>query len=194
VTEEEINSPKASDDEAILQQQYLRAMSSFEGILLGQMEVKSKLSDRINYSIRAGLVILSMVAISILTLLIMLSTQINRISTVVGDMNDHFTSVSVKMENIRDSTLAMESQVALLSDIEQYTTIMNQEMDSITSNMNAMEYSISDIDQRFRSVHFAIDHISQTIHHMNGEVQMINYEMHRMSEPARSINRFLPIP
>lgn len=194
MTEEEINSPKASDDEAILQQQYLRAMSSFEGILLGQMEVKSKLSDRINYSIRAGLVILSMVAISILTLLIMLSTQINRISTVVGDMNDHFTSVSVKMENIRDSMLAMESQVALLSDIEQYTTIMNQEMDSITSNMNAMEYSISDIDQRFRSVHFAIDHISQTIHHMNGEVQMINYEMHRMSEPARSINRFLPIP
>lgn len=194
MTEEELNSPKASDNEAILQQQYLRAMSSFEGIILGQMEVKSKLSDRLNYSIRAGLVILSMVAISILTLLIMLSAQINRISSVVGDMNDHFTSVSVKMENIKGSMLAMESQIALMSDIEQYTTIMSHEMDSITSNMNAMEFSISDIDQRFRSVHFAIDHISQTIHHMNSEVQMINYEMHRMSEPARAINRFLPIP
>ena len=194
MTEEEINNPKASSDEAVLQQQYLRAMSSFEGIILGQMEVKETLSNRLNVSIRAGLVILSLVAISILTLLIMLSSQINRITEVVGGMNEHFISVSAKMSDIKDNVVAMESQVALMSDIEQYTTIMSQEMDAITSNMNAMEASMIGIDRRFRSIHKTIDGISVTIGQMNNEVQKINYEMHRMAEPARAVNRFFPIP
>lgn len=194
MTEEEINSPTASQDEAVLQQQYLRAMSSFEGIILGQIEVKNKLGDRLNFSIRAGLFILSIVAISILTLLIMLSSQISRITDVVSDMNAHFIAVAVKIDDIKGNVVAMESQISLLSDIEQYTTIMNQEMDSITSNMNAMEASITDIDEEFSSMHQMMGNISYTIRQMNTEVQVINQEMHRMSEPARTINKFFPIP
>jgi len=194
VTQEEIENPKASDDDIVLQQQYLRAISSFEGILLGQMKVKSDLSDRLNLSIKAGLVILSIIAISILTLLLMLSSQVTRISDAVGSMNTHFTSVSRKMNHIQDSVLAMETQIALLSDIEQYTTIMNQEMTNITSNVHAMESSVSQIDDQFRSIRYMIQDISTSIHHMNGEVQTINYEMDRMSEPAKNFNRFFPLP
>ena len=57
--------PRTSSDETILQQQYLRALSSFEGIVLSQIDVKNKLGDRLNYSIRAGLIILSVIAFSI---------------------------------------------------------------------------------------------------------------------------------
>ena len=194
MTEEEINNPKASDNEAVLQQQYLRAMSSFEGILLGQMEVKTKLGDRLNTGIRAGLVILSLVALSILILLLMLSTQISRITDVVHDMNSHFTAVSAKMDDIKDNVVAMETQVALMSDIEQYTTVMTQEIESITGNMNAMESSITDIENQFTSMRNMIGDISISIRHMNTEVQVINHEMNRMSEPARSINKFIPLP
>ncbi|MGD2083050.1 MAG: hypothetical protein PVF91_08795, partial [Chromatiales bacterium] len=70
--------PKASTDEAILQQQYLRALSSFEGIILGQIDIKNKLGNRLNYSLRAGLIILGVIAVSILVLLLTLSTQITR--------------------------------------------------------------------------------------------------------------------
>jgi uncharacterized protein YoxC len=158
------------------------------------MEVKNKLGDRLNYSIRAGLVILSVVALSILILLIMLSAQVSRINDVVHDMNSHFTAVSVKMSNIRSNVVAMEEQVALMSDIEQYTTVMTQEMDAITSNINAMESSVTEIEQQFNSVRQMIGDISITIAHMNGEVQVINHEMNRMSEPARAINKFFPMP
>ncbi len=194
MTEEEINSPKASNNEAVLQQQYLRAMSSFEGIILGQIEVKNKLGDRLNYSIRAGLFILSLVAMSILILLLMLSSQVSRISHVVGDMNVHFIAVSAKMDDIKNNMVAMESQVALMSDIEQYTTVMSQEMDEITSNINAMEYSVMGIDHQFTDMHQTINNIAITIRQMNSQVQVINYEMNRMAEPARSINKFFPIP
>ena len=194
MTEEEIQNPVASQDEAVLQQQYLRAMSSFEGIILNQMEVKNKLGDRLNQSIRAGLVILSIVALSILILLVMLSSQINRITDVVIGMNKNFVSVSAKMDDIKSNVVTMEAQVALMSDIEMYTTVMNQEMAMVTANTNAMEDSISEIENQFSDIHRMISDISVTIGHMNGEVQIINHEMHRMSEPARTINKFFPMP
>jgi len=194
VTEEEIQNPKASDNEAVLQQQYLRAMGSFEGIILSQMEVKNKLGDRLNTSIRAGLVILSLVALSILVLLIMLSSQINRISDVVADMNSHFMSVSSRMEDIKSSVVAMETQVALMADIEQYTTVMNHEMHFITTNTDAMEKSVAAIEDQFGDIQHQIKDISTSIGFMNNEVQVINYQMHRMAEPARTLNKFFPIP
>ena len=91
---------RTSSDDAILQQQYLRALSSFEGIVLSQIDVKNKLGDRLNYSIRTGLIILSVIAFSILVLLLTLSSQINRISSVVGAMNTHFSAVSLRMDEI----------------------------------------------------------------------------------------------
>ena len=194
MTEDEIRNPKASDNDAVLQQQYLRAIGSFEGIVLGQIDVKNRLGDRLNYSIRAGLVILSLVALSILILLIMLSSQVNRISDVVVGMNKHFASVSVKMDSIKDNVIAMESQIALMSDIEEYTTIMNSEMERVTDNTQAMNSSVADIYQQFSDLRGMISDISVTIHHINGEVQYINYEMDRMSEPARTMNRFIPFP
>ena len=194
MTEEEIQNPKASDNEAVLQQQYLRAMGSFEGIILSQMEVKNTLGDRLNTSIRAGLVILSLVALSILVLLIMLSSQINRISDVVNDMNSHFTSVSSRMDDIKSSVVAMETQVALMADIEQYTTVMNHEMHFITTNTNAMDKSVGAIEEQFSDIRLQIKDISTSIGFMNNEVQVINYQMHRMAEPARTLNKFFPIP
>lgn len=192
MTEEEIRNPKASNNDAVLQQQYLRAVGSFEGIVLSQIDVKNRLGDRLNYSIRAGLVILSLIALSILILLIMLSSQVSRISDVVLGMNHHFASVSVKMDKIKDNVISMESQVAFMSDIEEYTTIMNQEVERITDNTQAMNTSVTDINQQFRDIRSMISDISVTIQHINGEVQYINYEMGRMSEPARTLNRFLP--
>jgi len=194
LTEKEIQSPRASDDEAVLQQQYLRAMSSFEGIILGQIKVKNDLGNRLNKSIRAGLVILSLIAFSILILLLMLSLQVNRITNIVGDMNEHFTSVSVKMADIKVNMHAMESQVALMSDIEQYTTIMNSEMINIASNMNSMDSSVEMINEQFGSIRQMISGIAVITGQMNSEVQQINHEMHRMSEPARSINKIFPMP
>ena len=194
MTEDEIRNPKASDNDAVLQQQYLRAIGSFEGIVLGQIDVKNRLGDRLNYSIRAGLVILSLVALSILILLIMLSSQVNRISDVVVGMNKHFASVSVKMDSIMDNVVDMESQIALMSDIEEYTTIMNNEMERVTDNTHSMNSSVTDIYQQFSDLRGMISDISVTIQHINGEVQYINYEMDRMSEPARTMNRFLPFP
>lgn len=189
---EELINPKASADEEVLQQQYLRALSSFEGIVLGQIEVKNTIGNRLNVSIRAGLIILSMIALSIFVLLMMLSIQTTRISGVVESMNHRITAVSTKMEGIRTNMLAMENQVALMSDIELYTTIMTQEIDGITNDMHAMEQSVRRINNQFGGVRERISAIAVSVGQMNFEVQAMQSEVRRMAEPARTFNRFFP--
>lgn len=193
MAEEQLNA-KASSDEAVLQQQYLRALSSFEGIVLSQIDVKNKLGDRLNYSIRTGLIILIVIAFSILVLLLTLSSQINRISGVVGNMNTHFTAVSGRMDQITLHMASMERQVALLDTIDDNTTIMQREMVVITNDMDSMYASVSDISTQMSGTQASVGSIALTINLMNLEVQAMSNEMHRMAKPARTINKLFPFP
>ena len=186
--------PRASSDEAVLQQQYLRALSSFEGIILSQIDIKNKLGDRLNYSIRTGLIILGVIAFSILVLLLTLSSQINRISGVVGDMNDHFTSVGDRMNQVRIHMIAMEKQMALLESMSANTAAMDQDMTAIEAELAAMEQSFDGIRQNVTAVRNTLGPMTITMDRMNAEVQAMSHDMSRMAQPARSFNKMFPFP
>jgi hypothetical protein len=70
---EEHRPPRPAGEDAVLQQQFRRALSSFEGIILSQIDIKNRLGDRLNYSIQAGIIILGAIAVSILVLLLTLN-------------------------------------------------------------------------------------------------------------------------
>jgi len=186
--------PKASSDDEVLQQQYLRALSSFEGIVLSQIDIKNKLGDRLNYSIRTGIIILGVIAFSILVLMLTLTSQINRISGVVADMNNHFSSVAQQMNRIRSHMMAMEQRVALLGPIETDTAVMKAEMDAIGKDLDIMQSSVEGIGQHVGAVRTNIGNIALTIDTMNLEVQAMSGEMHHMAKPARSMNKMFPFP
>lgn len=184
--------PRASADEKILQQQYLRALSSFEGIVLSQIDVKNALGDRLNYSIRAGLVILFIIAFSILVLLLTLSSQINRISDIVGAMNGHFSSVSLRMDDITEDLVAMEQQMALMRTVEENTSVMQNEIAIIGDNTADIRGSLGDVGRQMRGTLANVENIAVTMNAMNTEVQTMSAEMHRMAKPARTLNRMFP--
>ena len=186
--------PRASADDTILQQQYLRALSSFEGIVLSQIDVKNKLGDRLNYSIRAGLIILSVIAFSILILLLTLSSQITRISHVVGAMNTHFSAISLRMDEITKDLGSMEIQVAQLGPMAGITASMRDEIAAISASTGDIENSMLSIGQQMAGTRTNVEGIAVTMNAMNGEVQAMSAEMHRMAKPARTLNRMFPFP
>jgi len=186
--------PKASTDEAILQQQYLRALSSFEGTILGQIDIKNKLGNRLNYSLRAGLIILSVIAVSILVLLLTLSTQITRISSVVSDMNTQFSFVAEKMDRIADNMVTMEQRAAALEVIDSKTAQMEGDMSRIGEHLETIESSMSAIRQHIGGVRTSMGGVAGSIDQMNAEVQAMGAGMHRMGRPARSMNKMFPFP
>lgn len=181
-------------DDTILQQQYLRALSSFEGIVLSQIDVKNALGDRLNYSIRAGLIILFVIAFSILVLLLTLSSQITRISDVVGAMNTHFSSVSLRMDEISEYMGSMETQVAQMKSIEDDTAVMQLEIQTIGEATGHIEGSVVSIGQQMGGTRQNVENIALTINAMNQEVQAMSVEMHRMAKPARTLNNMFPFP
>ncbi len=186
--------PSTGADDTVLQQQYLRALSSFEGIVLSQIDVKNALGDRLNYSIRAGLIILSVIAFSILILLLTLSSQINRISGVVGAMNTHFSAITLRMDEITENLASMEVQVAQLQSIEQSTATMQVEMEQIGTSMTTIQASVLNVGGHMAGARQNVENISLTMGAMNNEVQGMGAEMHRMAKPARTMNNIFPFP
>jgi methyl-accepting chemotaxis protein len=181
-------------EDTVLQQQYLRALSSFEGIVLSQIDVKNALGDRLNYSIRTGLIILFVIAFSILVLLLTLSSQITRITDVVGAMNTHFSAVSLRMDEISENLGSMETQVAQMKEIEQDTATMQAEIRSIGAATDSIENSVVTIGQHMGGTRHNVENIAGTMNAMNMEVQAMSIEMHRMAKPARTLNKIFPFP
>ncbi|MES9858431.1 MAG: translation initiation factor 2 [Sedimenticola sp.] len=179
-------------DAEVIDQQFLRAISSFEAIIISQIDIKNKLADRLNYSIRAGIIIIAAIAISIFILLLTLSSQLNSITHVVINMNQDFTSVSKQMNLMSGYITNMERQVSLLQEIDQQTGIMDKEMQGITKDMVVMEQNVGGIKQDIGSVRTNIANISSSIDYMNFEVQRMGVDMQRMGQPARSMNKMFP--
>lgn len=193
MTEEQL-AAKASSDDSVLQAQYLRSLSSFEGIVLAQIEMKNQLSHRLNWTIRAGLILLGVIAFSILVLLLTLSSQINRISDVVVSINDHFNAITVRMDRVSAAMGSMEKRVALLAPIDASTGVMDKEMAEITQHMNGMRSNLDGIRQQLTFVRDEVGNISGTVGAMNREVGIMAIEMHDMAKPARTMNKIFPIP
>jgi len=186
--------PKASTDDAVLQTQYMRALSSFEGIMLAQIEMKTQLSNRLNWTIRAGLILLGVIAFSILILLLTLSSQINRISSVVLDINGHFESITTRMDRVSLVMGQMEKQVALMGAIEVNTVTMDKEMAIMQSSMRQMGGQVAGIREQLGMVKDEMGSISSSIGSMNGEVAIMQRDMRHMAKPARSLDRIFPFP
>lgn len=191
--------PVASDnnnnnEEAVTEQQFLRAATSFEAIILSQIDIKNKLGDRLNYSIQAGIILLGIIAISILFLLLTLSTQINKISAVVNDMNQDFSSVSVQMDRINSYVGSIEQRVALLETIGKTTRVMSDEMGAVSNDLEVINGNLSGIKSHMGVVRSNVGNISTSINHMTGSVQRMGADMHRMGQPARTINKMFPFP
>ena len=184
----------AKADDTVLQQQYLRALSSFEGIVLSQIDIKNALGDRLNYSIRAGLIILFVIAFSILVLLLTLSSQTTRISDVVGAMNTHFSSVSARMDEISEAMGTMEVQVAQMQSIEEDMATIQVEIQSIGEATGSIENSVVNVGQHMGGTRQNVENIAHTLGAMNLEVQAMSVEMHRIGKPARTMNKIFPFP
>ncbi len=191
---EEPSGSEERTDDTVLQQQYLRALSSFEGIVLSQIDVKNALGDRLNYSIRAGLIILFVIAFSILVLLLTLSTQITRISDVVGAMNTHFSAVSLRMDEISEYLGSMETQVAQMKAIENDTASIKAEIAAIGEATGSIQSSVVNVGQHMGGTRQNVENIAVTMNAMNLEVQAMSLDMHRMGKPARTLNKMFPFP
>ncbi len=186
---EETRSPTQPIDPKLL-----RAARSFEAILFSQIEIQEKLSNDLKNAIRFGMVILGLIAVSILVLLLTLSSQINRISAVVADMNRNFETVTGQMDRISGSMSHMVERVALLEPMDAQTAAMKGKMKQIDEDIAAMQRTIGTMGTHVTEVRRSVENMATTIDRMDDEVQMMAADMQYMAKPARTIKKMFPVP
>ena len=162
--------------------------------MLSQIDISAKLANDLKYAIRFGMAVLALIAVSILVLLLTLSSQINRISGVVLDMNTNFSAVTVRMDQMSQYIDSMAERVALLKLMDDQTTSMKSEITEITHSMDTMRKTIASMAGRVTDVRQSVDGMSASISRMDDQVQLMASDMQHMAKPARSINKLFPIP
>ncbi len=189
----DINIPKDFDSENTPECQGIEeAVKRFENIMLSRIYVQQRLGDRLKNSIRIGMVILFLLAISIFTLLLTLSIQINRVGESIVHMNQSFGGIAQNMNRIDSYMTNMESQVAYLPKIKDKTEIFDQQMGLmnhdflvIKNEIRAMSDNISLIENKMKSMSYSISQ-------MDDRVGLMTQDTHRMSKPAKNINKLFP--
>ncbi len=162
--------------------------------MLSQIEIQNKLGDDLKHAIRFGMVILGLIALSIFILLVTLSSQISRISNVVDDMNNNFTTVTIQMDNMSRSIDSMLKRVALLEDMDQQTGTMRREIILITEDITAMNQQVQGMSTQVTRVGSSVNDMAATISQMDDQVQMMAHDMQRMAKPAKTLNKIFPFP
>jgi len=177
----------------ISDQQLIRAARSFEAILISQIRIQDKLGDGLKANTRVGMIVLGLIAISILILLFTLSSQINRISAVVLDMNTNFNTVTLQMDQMTISIDSMAQRVALLELMDKQMEVMDSGMNNMLDDMRVMKSSMGSITTHVSSMRRNVTNMSLSMDHVNNEVQMMSLDMSHMSQPARTINKMFPM-
>lgn len=176
------------------QEDLKKSIRHFGHIMTSNIQVQSRMGDRVKNSIRAGMSILVLLAISILILMMTLTFQMNKIAAVVADVDSNFVAIADEMININTLMVDMESRVAHLPAISRQTQAMDDEMQLMQGSISSITDSVNDISIHVTRVNGHLGSISQSMVQMDAGVEQISGEMSRMAQPAQTINRFFPLP
>ena len=169
-----------------------QAVRRFEKIMMSRIYLQQRLGDRLKNSIRTGMIVLFLIAVSILVLLITLTVQVKKVAGVTDHINMNFEVISQNMVVISQYMNNMEKQVSLMPNINGSTENINQTMFYIKDNMTTIKDQVGIMNSQLNNVDQRMNAISGTVKQVDANIGGINYEVHRMSKPASTFNKFNP--
>ncbi len=169
-----------------------QAIKRFEKIMMSRIYVQKRLGDRLKVSIRTGMVVLFLLAVSILVLLMTLTLQVGKVTQVAENMNTNFKHIAANMARINQYMQDMESQVAFLPQIRGKTQLMSSQVIKMNQDMYAMRQAMNKINGEMLLIQQQMGSISHSVKNMNGNVGLINSQVHKMAKPANRFNKMFP--
>ncbi|NOR51657.1 MAG: hypothetical protein GQ470_03470 [Gammaproteobacteria bacterium] len=166
----------------------------FDRIIRSQMAIQSRIGDRVKNSIRAGMVFLALIAISIFVILVTMASQVELISEAVIGMDNSFDDVRIQMVKIDGLMTKMEKNVSYINSIATVMQGMDSEMVQMTNQVQQMQGEVELMSGEVKVMRRQADVMTQTTGMMDMEIHRMNREVNRMAAPARSMNNMFPIP
>ena len=168
------------------------AVKRFESIMMSRIYVQQRLADRLKNSIRVGMLVLFLLAVSIFALLWTLSIQVSRVSESIIFMNENFVNISDNMEHINNYMINMEKQVAYLPKIKDKTAIFDQQMHLMNNEFVNIRKEMYIMSDNIVVMENKVKQLSSSMVQMDNQVGNLTYDTHKISKPAKSMNKFFP--
>ncbi|MBF0265272.1 MAG: hypothetical protein HQL46_08365 [Gammaproteobacteria bacterium] len=168
------------------------AIKRFEKIMMSRIYLQEQLGDRLKVSIRTGMAVLFLLAISVLILIITLTIQVKRVSEVASNMDTNFQTISKHMNSIHHFMGKMETQISYIPQIKSTTSFMRVNMTEINGSLTGINNQVTQMNNELISVQNKIKSVSSSVQLMDNSVNNMNGEVYRLSKPAKSLNKFMP--
>lgn len=170
------------------------AIRHFDRVIRSQIVIQGRQGDRIKNSIRAGMLFLVLIGISIFIILYTMVTQVNQISEAVVRMDHSFDEVRVQMIKVDELMTGMEKNVLYMDAVSTVMQNMDVEMGQMTRQMQQMQSEVDAMKSEVTVIRQQADVMTHTTGVMDQEIYRMNQDMNRLATPARSMNKMFPMP
>jgi peptidoglycan hydrolase CwlO-like protein len=170
------------------------AIRHFDRVIRSQIVIQGRQGDRIKNSIRAGMLFLVLIGISIFIILYTMVTQVNQISEAVVRMDHSFDEVRVQMVKVDQLMTGMEKNVLYMDAVSSVMQNMDSEMGQMTRQMQQMQVEVDAMKNEVAVIRQQADVMTRTSGVMDQEIYRMNQDMNRLAAPARSMNKMFPMP
>ena len=170
------------------------AIRHFDRIMRSHMTIQGRQGDRIKNSIRAGMVFLAVIGISIFIILITMVTQVEQISVAVSGMDSSFGEVRKQMTRIDALMSHMETNAVEMNTIGPVMQTIDSEMVQMTQQVQQIQSETEKMGKEVSVLRQQADTMAKTAERMDMEIYRMNHEVNRMATPARSMNNMFPMP
>ncbi|MCW8888317.1 MAG: hypothetical protein OQK25_04580 [Gammaproteobacteria bacterium] len=170
------------------------AIRHFDRVMRSQMTIQGLQGDRIKNSIRAGMIFLALIGISIFIILITMVTQVEQIAMAVSGMDTSFDEVRNQMVRVDALMSHMETNASKMNTIGPVMQTIDGEMLQMTQQVQQMQSETAAMGREVSVLRQQADLMAQTTERMDMEIYRMNHEVNRMATPARSMNNMFPMP
>lgn len=170
------------------------AIRHFDRVIRSQIVIQARQGDRIKNSIRAGMLFLVLIGISIFIILYTMVTQVNLISAAVVRMDQSFDEVRVQMVKVDELMTGMEKNVLYMDAVSTVMQNIDVEMGQMTRQMQQMQTEVDAMKSEVTVIRQQADVMTRTTGVMDQEIYRMNQDMNRLATPARSMNKMFPMP
>ena len=170
------------------------AIRHFDRVIRSNMSIQGRLGDRLKNSIRAGMIFLALIAISIFIILITMVTQVEHISAAVTGMDTAFDRVREEMVVVDHLMTKMEKNGSYMKAIGSVMQSMDSEMIKMNENVAQMQAEAAAMNREVKVIRQQADVMAHTTGVMDREIYRMNQEVNRMATPARGMNNMFPMP
>jgi uncharacterized protein YoxC len=163
------------------------------GRLISRLESRqTKLEHRLINLYQTAAIAFAVVVASLSFLLIILSHQVPKMTTAIGEMNTRFERVAIDMARMERTVMQMNDHMAAFPEILANVDHVHAGVAGMGEDVSALAGSLVTMDRDLAVMGTSIADMRQSFEIMEVNVGRMGLDVNQLSTPARIFNQFNP--